>query len=168
MNKRKTTAMAAALIIAATMVPATGALAECSLSIDMLGRRIADISAQEPGGSSGANETPASVSVVEQKLNKTTADMRYGATGYDITRNRLATARETSSHDTVPLDEMARSGVRHFAGNAVAEPQGTAPGPLAKARDYWQQARQLHARGNDDACSDAVRKANAALDSIKS
>lgn len=94
MNKRKTTAMAGALIITATMMPATGALAECSLSIDMLSRRMADISAQQPGGSSGTNETPASVIVVEHKLNNTTADIRYGATGYDITRNRLATAWE--------------------------------------------------------------------------
>jgi hypothetical protein len=157
--------IASALILAAAIVPSSAAWAECSLSIDLLGRRIAEVDAQQKGAPSH-NEVPVSVSVMNEKLRETTADLAYGARGYDITRNRLATARETSARDTVPPSVAGKSGVVHFNGKMVTTPED-ASGPLARAEDYWRQARQLYARGAQKACSQAVAKGNAALDAVK-
>lgn len=166
MKNRKVSSITYALIFAAALIPSSAAMAECSLSIDLLGKRIAELDAKQVSTPRHA-EKPISPEVMNEKLRESAADMPYGARGYDITKNRLATARETAIQETVPLRKAAKSGVVHYNGEHVTTPQDVSS-PLLRAEDYWRQARQLQARGAQAACSQAVAKGNAALDALKS
>lgn len=161
-SKTSSLSLACALIFATALVSSGVARAECSLAIDALGARIDKANASQSSGDQ--KQGSISVNALEEKLKETTGDLKYGARGHDITENRLATAREGRVEETVPADQAAKSGVRHFNPDAgVAKPESS--NPLVAAQSYWQQARELYAQGERDACSKAVEKGNAALDS---